>query len=112
MAPRVSELAGSLSTDRVDVSFLVDDPQGDSEVVDVVFRNLVDGEIVVADTVYGSCRRAIALGNGSRTVSCPRIAGVHSALVVVVPFDAAGNWGRGGRCAMKTSMTSFSCAER
>ncbi len=107
-APVVSEIAGAVRDDQMDLSFQVVDPEEDASVVDVVFRNVADGEIVVADTIYGICRRPIQLGNGRKAVSCPRIPGVTKAHVVVVPFDAAGNWGRASRCAI--SLSSFSCA--
>jgi hypothetical protein len=108
-APVVTDLSGQMSSSRVDVSFAVSDPEGDANVVDVVFRNLVDGEIVVADTVYGFCRRPISLGNGRKSVSCPRIPGMQKGMVVVVPFDVAGNWGRADRCVLSSG---FSCAGR
>ncbi len=107
-APAVTEIAGTVRDNRVDLTFQVADPEEDANVVDMVFRNVVDGEIVVADTIYGICRRSIGLGNGKRAVSCPRIPGVTKAQLVVVPFDAAGPCGRASRCAI--SLSSFSCA--
>lgn len=107
-APAVTEIAGAVRDNRVDLTFQVTDPEEDANVVDVVFRNVADGEIVVADTIYGICRRPIPLGNGGKAVSCPRIPGVTKAQAMIVPFDAAGNWGRASRCAI--SSASFSCA--
>jgi hypothetical protein len=109
-APAVSSIAGTLHPSRVDLSFDISDPQGDADVVEMVFRNGVEGEIVVADTVYGSCRRTISAGNGRKSVSCPRIPGMKKGTVTVVPFDVQGNWGRVDRCAMMPS--SFSCVGR
>jgi hypothetical protein len=108
-APAVTDISGQMSSSRVDVSFTVTDPEGDANVVDMVFRNLVDGEIVVADTVYGFCRRPISSGNGRKSISCPRIPGMQKGMAVVVPFDAAGNWGRADRCVLSSS---FSCVGR
>ncbi len=107
-APVVSDVSGIVRSNDVELTFRVTDPEEDANVVDVVFRNVVDGEIVVADTIYGTCRRPIQFGNGGKTISCPRIPGVAKAEVVVVPFDAAGNLGRASRCAISSS--SFSCS--
>ncbi|MGH7718261.1 MAG: hypothetical protein ACREON_05385 [Gemmatimonadaceae bacterium] len=103
--PRLGTVTGLVRGDSVDLSFSVTDPEGDGSGVEVVFRNVVAVGTQALDTLYSVCARAIPAGNGTKQVTCPKGRPFTNARVIVVPHDAAGNWGLGNRCHILLAAT-------
>lgn len=103
-APSASAVLGDTTRDSLTVRFDVSGTATTPDSVDVIVRNVLDST-TTQDTLYVVCGGSFTGGNGTHSVTCPRLVPFTRARVTVVPFDAQGGWGRASSCALPGDCT-------
>jgi hypothetical protein len=110
-APFADAVLSDTTRDSLRVSFNVSSFAAPPDSVELVVRNVVDSA-ATQDTLYFVCGGSFTGGNGTHTVSCPRLVPFTRARVTVVPFDAQGNWGSASTCALPGDCTATERRQR